>query len=109
MDRPLRLIAGNPLDQLARTIEALLVIASAPLSVQDLADAADDHVERVETALGLVGERYQEGRSGIVLENVAGAYLVGSQLKLPVALFVIILVLVFRPSGLFGRTVVVRV
>ena len=25
MDRPLRLIAGNPLDQLARTIEALLV------------------------------------------------------------------------------------
>jgi branched-chain amino acid transport system permease protein len=44
-----------------------------------------------------------------VLENVAGAYLVGSQLKLPVALFVIILVLVFRPSGLFGRTVVVRV
>jgi len=74
MDRPLRLIAGNPLDQLARTIEALLVIASAPLSVQDLADAADDHVERVETALGLVGERYQEGRSGIVLENVAGGW-----------------------------------
>ena len=74
MDRPLRLIAGNPLDQLARTIEALLVIASTPLSVQDLADAADDHVERVETALGLVGERYQEGRSGIVLENVAGGW-----------------------------------
>jgi segregation and condensation protein B len=74
MDRPLRLIAGNPLDQLARTIEALLVIASAPLSVQDLADAADDHPERVETALGLVGERYQEGRSGIVLEHVAGGW-----------------------------------
>ncbi len=74
MDRPLRLIAGNPLDQLARTIEALLVIASAPLSVQDLADAADDHAERVETALGLVGERYQEGRSGIVLEHVAGGW-----------------------------------
>ena len=74
MDRPLRLIAGNPLDQLARTIEALLVIASSPLSVQDLADAADDHPERVETALGLVGERYQEGRSGIVLEHVAGGW-----------------------------------
>jgi segregation and condensation protein B len=74
MDRPLRLIAGNPLDQLARTIEALLVIASAPLSVQDLADAADDHSERVETALRLVGERYQEGRSGIVLEYVAGGW-----------------------------------
>src|SRR5882672_2144073 len=74
MDRPLRLIAGNPLDQLARTIEALLVIASAPLSVQDLADAADDDPERVETALGLVGERYAEGRSGIVLEHVAGGW-----------------------------------
>lgn len=44
-----------------------------------------------------------------VFENLAGAYLVGSQLKLPLALFVIIAVLVFKPSGLFGRTVVVRV
>ena len=74
MDAPLRLIAGNPLDQLARTIEALLVIASAPLSVDELAEAADDHVDRVETALRLVGERYQEGRSGIVLEHVAGGW-----------------------------------
>jgi len=74
MERPLRLIAGNPLDQLARTIEALLVIASAPLSVDELAEAADDHSDRVETALRLVGERYQEGRSGIVLEHVAGGW-----------------------------------
>jgi len=44
-----------------------------------------------------------------VLENIAGAYLVGTQLKLALALFVIIAVLLFRPSGLFGRTVVVRV
>ena len=29
MERPLRLISSNPLDQLARTLEALLVIASA--------------------------------------------------------------------------------
>ena len=71
MDSPLRLIASNPLDQLARTLEALLVVASAPLSVEELAEAADDHVERVEAALGLVRERYTEGRSGIVLEHVA--------------------------------------
>jgi branched-chain amino acid transport system permease protein len=44
-----------------------------------------------------------------VLENVAGAYLVGNHLKLALALFVIIAVLVFKPGGLFGRTVVVRV
>ncbi|HYZ20126.1 MAG TPA: SMC-Scp complex subunit ScpB [Gaiellaceae bacterium] len=74
MERPLRLIAANPLDALARTLEALLVVASQPLSVGELAEAAADDVERVETALGLLGERYREGRSGIVLEAVAGGY-----------------------------------
>ena len=74
MDAPLRLISSNPLDQLARTVEALLVIASAPLSVEELAIAADDDLERVETALGLLAERYREGRSGIVLERVAGGF-----------------------------------
>ena len=38
------------------------------------ADAADDDPARVETALGLVRERFSEGRSGIVLEEVAGGY-----------------------------------
>jgi segregation and condensation protein B len=74
VDRPLRLISSNPVDRLARTVEALLVVASAPLSVAELADAADDDAERVETALGLLGERYREGRSGIVLEHVAGGW-----------------------------------
>lgn len=74
MDRPLRLISANPLDQLARTLEALLVVASQPLAVDELARAADDDAERIETALGLLGERYREGRSGIVLEHVAGGY-----------------------------------
>jgi segregation and condensation protein B len=74
MDAPLRLIAANPLDQLAKTVEALLVVASAPLTAADLADAAADDPERVEAALGLVSERYREGRSGIVLEHVAGGW-----------------------------------
>ncbi len=79
MDRPLRLISaetivGTPIDALARTIEALLVVASQPLSVEELATAADDEAERIETALGLVRERHAEGRSGIVLERVAGGY-----------------------------------
>jgi segregation and condensation protein B len=74
VDRPLRLITTNPVDRLARTLEALLVVASAPLSVDELAAAADDGAERVETALGLLAERYREGRSGIVLEQVAGGY-----------------------------------
>ena len=74
MDRPLRLISSNPLDALARTLEALLVVASQPLTVDELAAAADDNPERVETALRLLAERYREGRSGIVLEQVAGGY-----------------------------------
>ena len=61
MERPLRLIAANPLDALARTIEALLVVASQPLTVDELAEATADDVERVETALGLLGERYPRG------------------------------------------------
>ena len=74
MDSPLRLISGNPLDRLARTLEALLVVAAAPLPVSELAAATEEDAERVETALGLLGERYREGRSGIVLEHVAGGY-----------------------------------
>ena len=74
MDSPLRLIAPDPLDELARTVEALLVVASAPLSLDELAAAADDDPERIEEALRLVGERFEEGRSGIVLEHVAGGW-----------------------------------
>jgi segregation and condensation protein B len=69
----LRLVE-NPVDRLARTIEALLVIAPSPLSIEELGAAAEDETERVETALGLLASRYREGRSGIVLEHVAGGY-----------------------------------
>jgi branched-chain amino acid transport system permease protein len=44
-----------------------------------------------------------------VLENLAGAYVVGTELKLTVALVIIVGVLVFKPAGLFGRTLVTRV
>jgi segregation and condensation protein B len=74
MDRPLRLVAVNPVEELARTVEALLVVASAPLPVAELAAAAEDAPERVEEALQLLAERYREGRSGIVLERVAGGF-----------------------------------
>jgi branched-chain amino acid transport system permease protein len=44
-----------------------------------------------------------------IIENLAGAYLVGTELKLTVALIIIVAVLVVKPSGLFGRTVLSRV
>jgi len=74
MESPLRLVASHPLDELSRTVEALLVVASAPLSLDELGAAAEDHPERIEEALRLVGERFAEGRSGIVLEHVAGGW-----------------------------------
>ena len=73
-DRPLRLITSSPVDRLARTVEALLVVASQPLSADELAAAANDDPERIETALRLLAERFAEGRSGIVLEHVAGGW-----------------------------------
>jgi branched-chain amino acid transport system permease protein len=44
-----------------------------------------------------------------VVENLAGTYLVGTELKLSVALVVIVGVLLVRPSGIFGRKLVARV
>jgi branched-chain amino acid transport system permease protein len=46
-----------------------------------------------------------------VIENLAGTFIpyVGRELKLTIALFIIIAVLTVRPAGLFGRTVVSRV
>ena len=44
-----------------------------------------------------------------VLENILGAYVIGTELKLSVALVLIIGVLLVRPAGLFGRRIVTRV
>ena len=46
-----------------------------------------------------------------VIENLAGTYIpyVGRELKLTIALALIVAVLTVRPSGLFGRVVVTRV
>jgi branched-chain amino acid transport system permease protein len=44
-----------------------------------------------------------------VLENVLGAFVIGNELKLSVALVLIIGVLLFRPSGFFGKVHVSRV
>jgi segregation and condensation protein B len=77
VERPLRLIPSlgdSAVEELARTIEALLVVASQPLPVDDLTAATENDRARVEEALELLGARYAEGRSGIVLERVAGGW-----------------------------------
>lgn len=44
-----------------------------------------------------------------VLENLVGTYIVGTELKLSVALVLIVGVLIVRPAGLLGRRIVQRV
>ena len=44
-----------------------------------------------------------------IIENLGGAYVVGTELKLTTALFIIVVVLTVKPAGLFGKTVVSRV
>lgn len=46
-----------------------------------------------------------------VVENLVGAFVpfIGNELKLTVALVIIVVVLLVKPSGLFGKTVVTRV
>jgi len=44
-----------------------------------------------------------------VLENILGAYVIGSDLKLTVALVLIVGTLTLKPNGLFGRRVITRV
>jgi branched-chain amino acid transport system permease protein len=44
-----------------------------------------------------------------VIENLAGTYVVGTELKLSLALVLIVGVLLIRPAGIFGRKLVARV
>ena len=44
-----------------------------------------------------------------VIENIAGAYIVGTELKLTTALVIIVMVLVVKPTGLFGKSLASRV
>jgi branched-chain amino acid transport system permease protein len=44
-----------------------------------------------------------------VIENLGGAYVVGTELKLTLALVIIVVVLTIKPSGLMGRRIMSRV
>jgi segregation and condensation protein B len=74
MQQPNLRLIDNPVDRVARILEALLVVAPRPLSLEDLAEATGEDEERVQTALALLVGRYREGRSGIVVEQVAGGW-----------------------------------
>ena len=59
----------------------------------------------IESPLGAVLGGFAVG----VIENLGGAYIVGTELKLTLALAIIVAVLIIKPSGLMGRVVYSRV
>jgi segregation and condensation protein B len=55
--------------ELTHVVEALLFVSGEPLTIADLATAAEAPPERVERALDALAERHAEGRSGVVLDR----------------------------------------
>lgn len=59
---------------LEHTLEALLFLSSDPLSVEELAQAAEVDVADVRDGLRGLHERYAPGRGGILLRELAGGF-----------------------------------
>jgi segregation and condensation protein B len=64
----------EPEPHTVRTVEALLFLASDPLSPQELSDAAAVEELAVIAALAELAERYAPGRSGINLRELGGGF-----------------------------------
>ena len=62
------------MNELARTVEALLFLSSDPVSVERLADACEVGEGEVVEALARLREHYAEGFRGVVLREVAGGF-----------------------------------
>jgi segregation and condensation protein B len=69
---------AEELPELARTVEALLFLSADPLSVGELAEAAEVGEGAVTAALALLGERHAPGRSGITLRELGGGWTLAS-------------------------------
>jgi segregation and condensation protein B len=61
-------------NDLARTVEALLFLSAEPVSVERLADACEVSEGEVVEALARLREHYAEGYRGVVLREVAGGF-----------------------------------
>jgi segregation and condensation protein B len=62
----------------AHLVEAVLLTSSRPVGVGALSSATGLPEEEVESTLSDLARRYSPGRSGILLRNVAGGYLLST-------------------------------
>jgi segregation and condensation protein B len=66
------------MNDLARTIEALLFLAPEPVAAGDLTEATEATEGQVAEAVDLLREDLAEGKRGIVLREVAGGFTLAS-------------------------------
>ena len=62
------------MNDLVRTVEALLFLSTEPVSVERLADACEVSEGEIVEALARLREHYAEGFRGVVLREVAGGF-----------------------------------
>ena len=66
------------MNDLSRTVEALLFLSPQPVSVADLAMATEATEGQVAEAIELLGEDLAEGKRGVVLREVGGGLTLAS-------------------------------
>jgi segregation and condensation protein B len=69
---------GYAVNDLPRTVEALLFLSPQPVSLADLAEATEAKEGQVAEAIDLLREDLGEGRRGVVLREVAGGFSLAS-------------------------------
>ncbi len=70
-EAPAAALAG---EELVRAVEALLLASPEPISPEALRDVTGAGAAPLQTALAAIAERFCDGRSGIVLVEVAGGW-----------------------------------
>jgi segregation and condensation protein B len=70
--------AGLGLPKASRLIEAVLLASARPVDTGTLSSSTGLSEDELHSALADLGERYSPERSGIVLRNVAGGYLLST-------------------------------
>jgi segregation and condensation protein B len=66
------------MNDLARTIEALLFLSPQPVSSAELAEATESKEGQIAEAIDLLREDLTEGKRGVVLREVAGGFALAS-------------------------------
>jgi segregation and condensation protein B len=65
-------------EELARTVEALLFLASDPLSLEELSEATQAEEAEVQAAIAALLQEYAPGRRGIALRELGGGWTLAS-------------------------------